>query len=305
MKWFDRKFACDLPAWMYPNVVERLRGTPARIEDRILGISGDILIKRDGSNWSIQEHIGHLWLVEELWVKRLDDFENGKTTLTPADLENRRSHEANFNEGRVGDLLSSFRAERTGIVGRLDAYDEGFVLRTANHPRLDTPMRVVDLAFFIAEHDDHHLALITDLIHKFAGEAKLTDVEVVERFVDAINSHDVDRILALTTDDHVLVDPGSHVVQGGEKLRRAWEGYFAMFPDYRISVTDIVRGSTNIGVFGAAGGTYAVDGELPSENSWTIPAAWLANVRDQKVSRWQVYADNEPVRQILDRRHDR
>lgn len=33
MKWFDRKFTFDLPASMYPNVVERLRGTPARLED--------------------------------------------------------------------------------------------------------------------------------------------------------------------------------------------------------------------------------------------------------------------------------
>ena len=31
------------------------------------------------------------------------------------------------------------------------------------HPRLGTPMRLIDLAFFVAEHDDHHLAQITHL----------------------------------------------------------------------------------------------------------------------------------------------
>ena len=33
-------------------------------------------------------------------------------------------------------------------------------------PRLGTPMRLVDLAFFVAEHDDHHLAQITFLAHQ-------------------------------------------------------------------------------------------------------------------------------------------
>jgi len=46
----------------------------------------------------------------------------------------------------------------------LDSYDESSVVRAALHPRLQQPMRVLDLAFFVAEHDDHHLAHITRLI---------------------------------------------------------------------------------------------------------------------------------------------
>jgi hypothetical protein len=33
----------------------------------------------------------------------------------------------------------------------------------ALHPRLNVRIRVLDLAFFIAEHDDHHLARISEL----------------------------------------------------------------------------------------------------------------------------------------------
>jgi hypothetical protein len=33
---------------------------------------------------------------------------------------------------------------------------------------LKVKMRVLDLAFFIAEHDDHHLARISELIRLFA-----------------------------------------------------------------------------------------------------------------------------------------
>jgi hypothetical protein len=45
-------------------------------------------------------------------------------------------------------------------------FDETFIQRTALHPRLNVPMRVLDWAYFIAEHDDHHLAQITVLLYK-------------------------------------------------------------------------------------------------------------------------------------------
>ena len=57
-------------------------------------------------------------------------------------------------------------------MGRLDAYDEAFVQRTALHPRLKEQIRVIDLVFFIAEHDDHHLARISELNRLFASEGQ-------------------------------------------------------------------------------------------------------------------------------------
>jgi hypothetical protein len=52
-------------------------------------------------------------------------------------------------------------------------------------------------------------------------------------------------------------------------------------------------------VFGAAGGTIATNGELPPENKWRTSAAWLAVVEDGLVKKWQVYADNKPVYEIM------
>jgi len=50
------------------------------------------------------------------------------------------------------------------FVARLDSYSEEFVSRTALHPRLKAKIRVIDLVFFIAEHDDHHLARISQIL---------------------------------------------------------------------------------------------------------------------------------------------
>jgi uncharacterized damage-inducible protein DinB len=168
LEWIKRQFSFELPLGMYGNVVERVRGTPARLEDLTRGLSHEILTRRDGDKWSIQEQAGHLLDLEELGMKRLDDFEASRETVVAADMENRKTHDANHNANTIGNILAAFRKERMVFVQRLDAYDESFVQRTALHPRLNTKIRVIDLVFFIAEHDDHHLARISELKRLFA-----------------------------------------------------------------------------------------------------------------------------------------
>ncbi len=167
MTWFDRAFPQDHPLWMYPNMVERVRGTPVRLADRVGSLPREILTRRDGEKWSIQENAGHLLDLESLWLGRLDDFAAGHETLEPADLQNRKTCEANHNSESIQDILNSFRSARLRFVARLDGFDNAFIQRTALHPRLRTPMRVLDLVFFVAEHDDHHLARMTELIRIF------------------------------------------------------------------------------------------------------------------------------------------
>ena len=161
--WFERIFKLDLPLAMYSNVVERVRGTPARLEDRLSAMPREILTRRDGDNWSMQEQAGHLLDLGALDLGRLDDYADGLPTLRPADLGNRKTHEADHNANSVENILAEFRRERSEFVRRLEEFDAEFIARTALHPRLQLPMRVIDFAYFIAEHDDHHLARISEL----------------------------------------------------------------------------------------------------------------------------------------------
>ncbi len=166
MLWFDRKFSFDLQGWMFPGLVERLRGAPARLEDRLLGLERAKLIEQHGEQWSIQENVGHLCDLESLWFGRLQDIKDGLETMRPADLTNRKTHQADHNQDDVARLLISFRAVREKFVAELDDLDENVIEKFALHPRLNTPMRILDLVFFVAEHDDHHLAGITQLIRR-------------------------------------------------------------------------------------------------------------------------------------------
>ncbi len=161
--WFERHFDFDMPLWMYPNILERLRGTPARLEETVTGVSSAVLTHRIGEEWSLQENAGHLWDMEALWSGRLEDFLNGVETLRVADLTNRKTYDANHNASPIDSILANFRRERMTFLAKLDALDEATIQKTALHPRLKQPMRVIDHVFFVAEHDDHHLAQIARL----------------------------------------------------------------------------------------------------------------------------------------------
>lgn len=175
--WFTRQFIFDLPVWMFPNILERLRGTPARLADRLHAWPQESLARRGANGaWSIQEHTGHLLDLGELDLSRLDDFAAQRESLRPADLQNRKTYEANHNANSIANILDAFRAERREFVRRLAEFDEEFITRIAVHPRLKAPMRVLDFAFFVAEHDDHHLARITELMETLTNEGHLKQV---------------------------------------------------------------------------------------------------------------------------------
>lgn len=164
--WFERRFTFDLPVAAAPGLLERLRGTPARLTDRLSGVPAARLTLQVQGRWSILENVGHLGDLEELWATRVDDLATGRDTLRAADLENRRTHEAHHNSRTLDELVARLRAPRRELVRQLEAADEADWLRSALHPRLRERMRLLDLAFFIAEHDDHHLATISDLLRR-------------------------------------------------------------------------------------------------------------------------------------------
>lgn len=100
----ERKFAFDMPLSMFPNVLERLRGTPARAEERVVGVAP-----------------------------------------------------------------SRLRERRREFVTRLEDVPDEAIGRSAHHPRLQQPMRILDLMVFAAQHDGHHLARIMELLRTIRG----------------------------------------------------------------------------------------------------------------------------------------
>ena len=164
--WFDRAFELGIPTDAFPEILERLRGTALRLEERTSLVSGHLLTRRIEGRWSIQEHVGHLVDLEPLWAGRIDDFQTSAESLRPADLENRATWDGDHNSRVLGDMLGDFKGLRAATIDRCERMEETELVRAALHPRLRQPMTVTDLLFFVAEHDDHHLASITGLIRR-------------------------------------------------------------------------------------------------------------------------------------------
>ena len=167
-QWFERTFELGLAPDAAPALIERLRRTPERLEAAVEGLPRDTLTQRENNKWSIQENAGHLLDLEPLWEQRLDDYDNGAAQLRPADLQNRKTYEAGHNDRPLADILAGFRTVRGAILDRLGRMGPTELARTALHPRLQQPMSVVDLCFFVAEHDEHHLRTIDELKSAFA-----------------------------------------------------------------------------------------------------------------------------------------
>lgn len=163
-KWFERKFEFVIPVEHLPNLCSRLHGTPARLEDLVRGHSPEELTARIGQKWSIQEHAGHLLDLESLWNERVSDYLAGTGKLTVADLNNSQTNEANHNARPLTMILDQFRQSRFQLLDRVERLEPDVLSRTLTHPRLQQPMRLIDHLYFVAEHDDHHLARIWEML---------------------------------------------------------------------------------------------------------------------------------------------
>jgi len=163
-KWTDRKFTFDFPeGWIY-NILERLRGTPIRLTWMTTSLKEEMLILKPDGKWSIKEHIGHLTDLEELHEGRIEDFINRKEMLRAWETTNAKTENANHNAKSLESLIDDFTQKRNQFINRLLSLDEATQNLKSIHPRLQIPMRPVDVAYFTAEHDDHHLASIHEII---------------------------------------------------------------------------------------------------------------------------------------------
>jgi hypothetical protein len=158
INWTARTFTFDLPLGAFPALLERLRGTSSRAADLVSGVPETALSHRSNGKWSAKENLGHLTDLHELDDKRLGEFLADAKMLSSADMTNRATESANHNRVPVALLLERMRVARLGWVLKLEALGDEEVGRTAIHPRLKQPMRLLDWTYFIAEHDDHHLA---------------------------------------------------------------------------------------------------------------------------------------------------
>jgi len=166
INWFERKFDFSTDQNILPSLIERLEGTPIRLRHKLSSIDPSIYALPFDGKWSILEQLGHLGDLEPLWIGRLEDILKGEKEMRAADLTNTLTHKGNHNTRSADELLDRFERLRKIAVDKLRTLTDEAAFKSALHPRLKTPMRTIDLFTFVAEHDDHHLAKISEIARK-------------------------------------------------------------------------------------------------------------------------------------------
>jgi hypothetical protein len=172
--WLDREFTFDQQVGVFPILLERLRGATARAKDLALNCSEEMLAARVANKWSVKEHIGHLIDLELLDNQRLHEFLGRVSVLSPADMDNRRTEKGNHRCIPIAEIIASLASERAPFIRRLEALTEKEVAIVAVHPRLQKPIRLLDWVYFLAEHDDHHLAFARGVLTKLKNRESFT-----------------------------------------------------------------------------------------------------------------------------------
>lgn len=161
--WFERELKFGKPIELLPYFLERLEGSIYRVEQKVKNIDDAFLSKRFDGKWSIKENIGHLAEVDEIGNKRLDEMVQGVANLSPAVFEPQ-----DYNPWPIERVVNFFKTTRLSNLKKYEGISASDLRKSSLHPRLKVQMTPVDLAWFDAEHDDHHLVKITNILKTYS-----------------------------------------------------------------------------------------------------------------------------------------
>ena len=159
LAWFDRKLTFGFPKEMLPFFIERLSGTTLRLQQKVSGIDEAILSEKLDNKWSVKQNIGHLAEVDEIANQRIDQIRSGVSVMAPAVFEPN-----DYSAWPIEKVLALLEKSRATNLKKYAGLSETDLMKSSQHPRLKVPMTPVDLAWFDAEHDDHHLVKINEII---------------------------------------------------------------------------------------------------------------------------------------------
>jgi ketosteroid isomerase-like protein len=129
----------------------------------------------------------------------------------------------------------------------------------------------------------------------------MSPIDAAYAFAAAINRRSPEELSSLMTDDHVFIDSLGNRVEGKDRMTSGWIGYYRMVPDFSITIDETFAAGDVVVMLGTAQGTLSAGGELRPENRWQAAAAWRVLVRGELIAEWRIYADNDPIRQLIAR----
>ena len=167
--WFERRFSFEhLGEPDFPFLLERLRGAPARVEDKTRRARRASVLTRTAGRRLVDPGARRPPRRPGRAARRARSTTTARArpccarptcrTAGPT----RRATTSGRSPSSTRPSAPCARALRGAARGAGSRARPG----SAIHPRLQQPMRLVDMLYFTAEHDDHHLAQMTELARR-------------------------------------------------------------------------------------------------------------------------------------------
>ena len=166
LKWFERKFDFNTDPRLLANIIMRLSFTAMRIRELTYKSNDVRFEEKPNDKWSVKQELFHLIDLDELHIKRLNDLKSKSQHLTVADIANQKTEQEDLSKISLVQLILQFEKQRMDFIEKLKQFSDEELNYKALHPRLQQMMSAADVAYFVAEHDDHHLVHIQERIRQ-------------------------------------------------------------------------------------------------------------------------------------------
>ena len=159
-KWIERKFTFDFPeGWMF-NIIERLRGTPARIDWITAGLGEAELTFVPEGKWSIKEILQHVIDAERVFAYRSLTFARKDNNTLPSFDEKDYAANSNGNNRAWHELVEEFKALRKSTELLFNSFTKENL--NAIGKASDYTITVLALGYIIVGHVAHHINIIRE-----------------------------------------------------------------------------------------------------------------------------------------------
>lgn len=115
----------------------------------------------------------------------------------------------------------------------------------------------------------------------------------IEQWLQAINSHDVDTLESLGSDDHTFFVEGETPTVGKATIKPSWVGYFKLCPNYVVLIDEYYELPDAYYLIGHTAGSH-----VPSHLE-KIPSSviWRCEINGGTVSEWSIYEASDTNRE--------
>jgi hypothetical protein len=160
-KEYDPYYAGYVSRVRSADVLAALRSQRPEVLDLLNGLSETAADYRYApGKWSVKEIIGHLMDTERVFVYRALSVARGERQPLPGFEQDDYVREGSFDSRSVRSLASEYDAVRCSTLTLFESLDGASWKKTgiAN----ETPCSVRAIAFIVAGHEAHHLAVIRE-----------------------------------------------------------------------------------------------------------------------------------------------